>query len=384
MVFYLLPVVRALSKLANGKYPGRHVSDYLSSEDMEKTGRAGCPQLGSNPFDHHIKLRVTISLNSISFQTFPKMSAKSKWFQVVVKGLGLQHPSLSSAHVVQAHSALDFSQLRDVFLYSFPYDDVGSIAPLSSTLSPLSLSLTLYTSCDSLRQILHSVSYLSALHLDIGSLVTDAVLNILCETSCQITALTLNRLQIYHPAKHHNEKLGSCLLHLHGTLEYLRLVCWPLTDAPLESLRLCSHLRVISIIEFHSTRTIRPVHTISEIFQMLAYISCLEFFEWSEDINIRTEDILCLYQLLKGSLPCLRHWHMKLSYILLSTMDLQNDEYSVVQSLLVPLLCDKTGDESCTTYRFSMSSEVFSSWICSLRADVCFRLFQFSQELSYD
>ena len=378
MVFCFLPVVSALSKLANGKYPGRHFSDYLSSEDMEKTGRAGRPQLGSNPFHHCIKLCVTINLNAISFQTF---LAKPKWFQVVVKGLGLQHPSLSSVRTLRAQSVLDFSQLQDVFLYSFPYDEVNSITSLSSTPSPLSLSLTLYTSCDSLKQILHSFSYLCALHLDIGSLaiVDDTVLGILCETSCQITALTLNKLQIYPPTKEHNEKLGSCLQRLHGTLEYLRLVSWPLTNVALKSLALCSHLRVISIVQFQDTcHPIQPVHTISEIFQMLAYNSRLEFFEWSEGINIRTEDILCLYRLLMDSLPCLHHWHMKLSYLLLSTTDLQNSEYSVLQSLLMPLLCDKIGDESCTTFRFSASNEVFTSWICSVREDVCFRLFHFS------
>ena len=178
----------------------------------------------------------------------------------------------------------------------------------------------------------------------------DTALDILCETCCQITALTLNIIRPFHPTKHQKEKLGFCLFHLHGTLEYLRLESWPLTRVPLELLCLCSNLRVISITVVNRIYTPRSNCSVSKIFQMLVYISRLEFFEWSENINIRTGDILCLYQLLKGSLPCLRHWHMKLSSIILSTMDLHNGEYSVIRSLLVPLLCDKTGDESCTTY----------------------------------
>ena len=138
-------------------------------------------------------------------------------------------------------------------------------------------------------------------------------LDILCETCCQITALTPNIIRPFHPTKHQKEKLGSCLLHLQGTLEYLRLESWPLTRVPLESLCLCSNLRVISITVVNRIYTPRSNCSVSKILQMLAYISCLDFFEWSENINIQTGDILCLYQLLKGSLPCLRHWHMKLS-----------------------------------------------------------------------
>ena len=81
----------------------------------------------------HIKLCVSIGLNWMAVQAFPKTWARSKWFQVVVKGLSLQHPSLSSAQVVKAQSALDFSQLRDVSLHSFSYNNLRSIIPRSST-----------------------------------------------------------------------------------------------------------------------------------------------------------------------------------------------------------------------------------------------------------
>ena len=342
---------------------------------MKKTGRTGCPQLGSNPFNHRIKLCVTIGLTS---ETFEMLSSKSQWFQVVVKGLSLRSLSLSSEHLVRALSSLDLSEFCDLFLYSLPFDSVCSIIPLSAISPRLSLSLSLYSGYGSFRQILQSIRCLSALHLDVGSLVLDTVLCALGDTTCQITALTLNRLQGSTPTKQHNEKLGSCLLNLHGVLEYLRLVSWPLTSIHLEPLSLCSHLRVLAITEsqadFHSTSPFRPVNTVKEIFQMLAHASHLEFFEWSETINIRTEDVVCLYHLLMNSLPRLRHWHVSLPYMLLSTMDLQKDECSVIQPLLVPLLYDKTGDESCTTYRFSMKSEIFKNWICSIRTDVCFRL----------
>ena len=101
---------------------------------------------------------------------------------------------------------------------------------------------------------------------------------------------------------------------------------------PLDSLQKCVNLRVLSISTNSSTGNshhFKDRVSATQIFMALQSLDSLEYFEWSEPLNILTEDILALYGLLSKHLPNLAHWHWKLCYFLLFVTDLDNTMYQI-------------------------------------------------------
>lgn len=169
--------------------------------------------------------------------------------------------------------------------------------------------------------------------------------------------------------------LGSLLLSVSSSLEYLQLRCWSLISTDLESLLQCSKLRVLSVTEeCVKSHFNRPRHSASEIFTAISQLPHLEFFQWSESINLTTAALLSLHHLLCDSVRSLQHFHVSLIHLLLSTMDLENKSYSPLIDVLLPLLRGKEGNESCTTYIFPFENDIVLQWLSVLRPEVCFRL----------
>ena len=169
--------------------------------------------------------------------------------------------------------------------------------------------------------------------------------------------------------------LAAFLKSVSETLEYLQLRRWSLTSTDLDSVLQCSNLRVLCVTEECGDIVPHyPLLSVADIFIALSQLPALEFFQWSENINMSTAGLLSLHNLLTLSLQSLKHFHISLSFILLSTTDLHNEEYCILRTILEPLLTGKTGDESCTTYRFPFNNEAVEEWLCHLRPAVCFRL----------
>ena len=367
--------VNAFCKLALGEFPGRHSMDYLSKGDVKKVGKAK-PQLVRNHSNHRIQLYLNVAISSTStLESFTGATAHSGWFQIVVKGLNLTGagPKL----ITHTFRSVDVTELQDLYLLTATSSDLHPQASLTFLSQPFTLWLcTRFGLCD-IHSILHSAKQINGLLLTSDTTDLQSVFDPLSKTDCVITALTVLRAQSTSLPRQLNEQLGVCLLNLCNNLKYLQLRSWLFTSMPLDALKSCSYLRVLSITESpeeNGNSFTPPLHTVSNILNMLLHLSHLEFFEWSETINMRTPDLLSLHSLLLDALPNLRHWHMSLSFLLLSTTDLENAEYGAIASVLVPFLQDKWGDESCTTYRFSLESETFKHWISSLRPDVCFRV----------
>ena len=156
-------------------------------------------------------------------------------------------------------------------------------------------------------------------------------------------------------------------------LEYIQLHQTTLADLPLSTLQNCSKLRVLSISETDSSQFFKLPNTLSDCFNAIANLNCLQYFEWAANCNLRAVDVLALYQLLSDSLPLLQHCHLYLLYMLLFTTDLDKVEYKPIMSVLHCLLKGLAGDDSCSTYRFSFMGRKFVYWLHTVRPSACIK-----------
>ena len=159
------------------------------------------------------------------------------------------------------------------------------------------------------------------------------------------------------------------------TLEFLQLN-YVLTLLPPNLLQKFANLRVLSVsvtintseLSHHTNHAV----TASQIFAALEHLYYLEYFKWSEPLNIITRDILALYNLLSNYLPKLVHWHWKLSNFLLFTTDVNNSTFEPLEAILKVLLAGKTASSWCTTYKFSWDNLHLKKWLETIRPQVCF------------
>ena len=368
--------VDVLCKLVCGAFPGRHTSDYLSAEDLLKVRGRPRPHLSHvcRPASR-TKIYVNISIQSPSMlERVLKSSAESKWFHLVLKGLDLT--LLDPKHIISALHNLDLSELRDLYLSAVPDTTAGLC--LLSVLSALPQPLTLWVfNHVGILPILQSVCSLRGLLATSNSVYDD-----LANANSNLKVLAVLNAS---SASVGMKRVTACLQSVCKSLEYLQLRYCLLTEA-FTAVQMCSHLRILSVTHTGSSHTgstqfYRP--NLSHVFEALGRLSCLEFFEWRESLNMQTKDVLSLHRLLHDALPKLRHWHMHLPYLLLFTTDLENQDYGPIMPLLLSLLEGKTGDESCVTYKFSFESEAFKTWLCLLRLDVCFRCGKYTSQLHF-
>lgn len=171
-----------------------------------------------------------------------------------------------------------------------------------------------------------------------------------------------------------NSILGQFLDANSKTLEFLQLK-YVLTLLPPNLLQKFANLRVLSVSVNTSSRWSHHTNqavTASQIFTALEHLYYLEYFEWSEPLNIITRDILALYNLLSNFLPKLVHWHWKLSNFLLFTTDLKNSTFEPLEEILKVILAGKTASSWCTTYKFAWDNLHLKKWLETIRPLVCF------------
>jgi len=375
-----LHTVDILCKLVCGEFPGRHTSDYLSAEDLVKVRGRPRPHLTHvcKPASR-TKLYVNISIQSPSMlERVLKSSAESKWFQLILKGLDLT--LLGPKYVISALQNLDLRELQDLHVSTF--SDTAARVCLHSVLSTLPQPLTLWVfNRVGILPILQSVCSLRGLLVTSNSA---PVFDDLGKANSNVKALAvLNASSV--GLSDYIKKVTACLQSVSKSLEYLQLRSC-LLSVVFTAVQMCSHLRVLSVSHTgnsHTSSTQFSRLNLSNVFAALGLLSCLEFLEWTENLNMQTKDILSLHTLLHDALPKLRHWHMNLPYLLLFTTDLDKQDYGPIMPLLLSLLEGKIGDESCVTYKFSFESEAFKTWLCSLRLDVCFRRGKCTSQLHF-
>ena len=369
-----------LKLLVAGEFPGTHGTDYLSSKDRQShaTVRPKLPSHRSNSKQVTLLLNLTL-YRSTSLEHFCDQYCCSH-FKVVITGLqllSLRHKSLLAAE-------LESLQLCNSKLQYIAIDpslvDAKSVSRLP-VLSPSAiLSFIVPSELDKdekyVRIFSHILRSTSLVHAFFTNTSNEKIFDVLLSiTHCTVRALGILQPTLSGNESQMNYVLFKFLQHNSQTIEYLQLRPYFLSTVltPLLIQLKCTNIRVLSIDSCGQSNREREFHLGTDIFSSLRELYNLEYFEWSEVINLRTADIMALHQLLTRSLPNLRHWHIYLNKLLLSTTDLHSGLHFALLPFLEPLLIGKVGDESCTTYKFPFNHTVFVSWLQSLRSDVCFK-----------
>lgn len=347
--------------------------DYVSDKEAQ-TLKVFRPQLKSQQ-QHPITLYINLMLDDTSSKQTVAMLAKicsqQRWVKVVVKRINILGLSSNVLKKLQQNLDALLSPVIDhVYFTGTCLRELGNITALSP-------SLSLWVSCDASSQLPtisgNCVSVLLATQLRSHQLAVR-----LSELSLQ--SLALRAFCILRQKNEISEDLckalGSFLLSVSASLEYIQLRRWSLLSTDLDSLVQCSKLRVISVTEDCEKASISnsPIRSPSDIFLALSQLPHLEFFQWSESINLTTAALLSLHHLLCKSVKSLQHFHVCLKLLLLSTTDLETESYFLLSDVLLPLLKGKQGDESCTTYMFPFENTTVLEWLHMLRPEVCFRL----------
>ena len=367
-------------RLVAGEFPGTHATDYLSSKDRQSHA-AVRPQLPPpHSTSKQIKLLLSLTPNrTTSLEPFCNLHCTSH-FKVVITGLellSLRQKSVLTAQLgclVQCNAALRHVKIDPSLIDAKSVSSVPVLSPsaILSFIVPSELEKE-EKYARIFAHLLKSISLVNALFTNTyDERIFSALLSI---SHCKVRALGIVQPTLSRNESQTNHVLVKFLQHNSKTIEYLQLRPYFLTTVltPLLIQLQCSNLRVLSIDSCGQSSREKEFHLGVDIFNSLQELYNLEFFEWSEVINLRTTDIMALYCLFSSGLPKLRHWHMYLNKLLLSTTDLHSELYFAILPLLAPLLNGKVGSESCTTYMFPFSHAAFISWMQSLRDDVCFK-----------
>lgn len=369
-----------LQRLVAGEFPGKHTSDYLLSKDKKalKVVRTRLPPPHSN--SGHVKLLLSLGLCRMSSLEWFTNQHCTSHFKVVITGLDLL--------LLRQKSMLTFQlknlQLCNSSLLHIKFDPSLVNAESMTLLPKLSPSCVLSFIVPSeleaeqkyakiFAHLLKSTSVINAFFTNTSD---ERVFNALLSVDhCRVRALGIIQPILSRNESQNNVAMVKFLQHNSSNIEYIQLRPHFLTTVltPLLAGLKCSNLRVLSIDSCGQSSREKDFRSGADIFNALCELDNLEYFEWAEVVNLRTNDIMALYNVLTNFFPKLQHWHMYLNRILLSTTDLNNECFSDLLPLLGPMLKGKVGDESCTTYMFFLSHATFMSWIQSLRS-VCIKV----------
>ena len=378
-------LVSLLLNLVSGKVPGIHGRDYITAQEAHILGLYRPDLRSFTSVDHrplvmYISLMLTSKTSKRDMANLEKVLSQTQWVQVKIKGLtllGLSSKVLSNFPVNVVSSAT----VCHMYLSELCCDQLSEMWDL--TTMPLLHSLWVSNEQSHIHHhpmisILAKLPKLGSLSLlmatsqranELGSKLSK-----LAGQMLSIKAFCLLRQDVAHTSDL-CQALDAFLWSTSEKLEYLQLWRWSLSAINLDSILHCCNLRVLCVTEESTDCGSRHVyHSISDILAAITQLTYLEFFQWSENINMTTAGLLTLHGFLSTSAGCLKHFHVHLPYLLLSTVDLASEKFSVLSGILLPLLDGKVGNEVCSTYLFNFDNEVFQNWLQILRPDVCFRL----------
>lgn len=319
-----------------------------------------------------IKLNIDIACHEV-MTAIMKMVFDSVHFKVVYSGMGFSYPDAKERRFSRHFNELD---LKEIY-----------IAPrlLSSNelkSSPfLAKNGTLWLNTDTVflpnvYRVLFSKLRIgggtSPIHLAITKLMNNILIALMAQN---VSVSSFSVLPVFKPMTEPGVNCRNVFEDFicanSENLKYLRLQHFGLTRIPLDSLQKCRKLRVLSVTS-NTVMSSKPLVTVTQIFEVLQQLHRLEYFEWEEELNIFTKDVLALHVTLTTSLPKLQHWHWKLVNLILSTTDLDNVKMQPLERLLRVLLEGKSSSPSCTTYKFRLDNLHFRHWLETLKPLVCF------------
>ena len=366
--YTLYNAVPLLVNLVNGRVPVTHLRDYVNDREAETLGLSR-PQLTCNPLQSPASLHVNIMLDDTAtkrtIDDLIEICSHRQWVEVKLKGLNI----LGLRSTVLKKFKLNFNALISpitdhVYLTGTCFRELKEIQNVSSTL---------WMSCDA-DQLTIPSNCMNFLLASRGA--NDQFVRVVHELSAEPPCLRAFCLlhQGMDLSGALSVALSTFLQTVSGSLEYLQLQCWSFFSTDLKSLLQCTNLRVLSITKDCVPMFTMPKHSAADIFTAISQLPHLEFFHWSESLNLTTVGLLSLHRSLRESLGLLRHFHIGQFWLQLSTTDLRNESYSPLKKVLLPLLSGKEGSDACTTYRFTFAHDRILEWLSVLRPQVCFRL----------
>ena len=365
--------VPLLLNLVNGRVPVIHLCDYVNDREAEILGlsrpQLSRPQLSCSPLQPPVSLHVNLMLDDTAtkptIDALVEICSHRQWVEVKLKGLNI----LGLNPAVLKKFQLNFNALMSpiidhVYLTGACFRELKEIQSISSTL---------WVSCDASLPTIpgNCINILLASH-EGNNQLTKTLHELSTEPQClQAFCIMQQGLELTDAL---SAALSIFLQTVSGSLEYLQLQRWSFTSTDLKSLLQCTKLRVLSITEECLPTFTLPKRRASDIFTAISELPYLEFFQWSESLNLVTADLLSLRHLLRDSLRSLNHFHIGILWLHLSTTDLENESYSPLGEVLLPLLSGKEGSDMCSTYRFSLTNDRILEWLSVLRPQVCFRV----------
>lgn len=363
-------LVSILCKLIGGEFPVIHSSDYVNSVD-KRAFPDSKPKLSRNVLQKvAIKLNIVIACHEV-LVAVRNMVFCSMHFKVVFSGIGFASSDIKE----KFFRRFDGFHLNEISIHPLLIgtNEWSSLCLVKN--GTLWLNTDTALSANTYR-VLFSKLRIRAGTPPIQLVVTQLCNNLLIALMAQNAVVSsLSVLPLSQPISRSSsfqDVLGEFICAISEKLEYLQLrKCW-LTIVPLDSLQKCTKLRVLSVTinpEYHDSQSST---TLIQILEALQHLRRLEYFEWSELLNVFTKDLLAMHGLLTTSLPQLQHWHWKLGNLMLFTTDLEDFEMQSLKELLRVLLRGKTGTPACSTYKFSLDNYHLKHWLETLRPHVCF------------
>ena len=370
--------MEALCKLINGEFPVKHPSNYVDSADrvafpiMKPTLRAT---------ETKIAIIINVVLNTWkSLMLLQEVIPNSIIFDTIISGVSLPWHPLE--HHKQAHKFFNRHSYDNIMMnlsarimfdsdkhqITFPGVRSNGCLWLDDCGSPSKMA----------RSFVHKVLMNSTSPISLVSRQPWGNFFFLLPSMQSVSWSSISiqpQLDKFPEAMiKHIDLFNAVLSASQNVLQYLQLASFPVSLVPNISLKICSNLRVLSITaRSTAVASLNFVkNTVTHFFYTLQSLQNLEYFLWSESINLVKDHLISMNHVLTTSLPNLAHWHMRSCKIMLSTTDLMNPDCQVMVELLEQLVGNKTKDASCDTYLFSICNLHFIHWLESARPNVCF------------
>lgn len=326
LVSYIF-AVRSLCKLIGGEFPVKHCSDYIGLSD-KKAFSVSKPKLSKN-ISRKILLKVNVVIGCQGvLSTLKKVISNSIHFIVICSGLGF--PSSMQARVLKWLGHSNWLHLDEVLVSSGLAD--ASQSPLK--LPGLTANGTLWLNTDSVVSVDLYTAFLSKFvdrPVPVQLVVTQVKGNLFAALISQKTQISsfslLCNQQSVKSIGDSSNIFGEFLRVNSNHLEYFQVQHF-LTLLPLSSLQKCINLRVLSVTANTDAGVYHPAGA-TQVFRTLESLHQLEYFEWSEPLNLLTKDVLVLHNLLLNYLPRLLHWHWNLCNLLVFTTDLSLNHWKL-------------------------------------------------------
>ena len=341
-----------------------HPSDYVSASD-KKAIPLTKPELASMTKKITLSLNVKITTMS-TFRLLQKTLSYHNIFNTVITKISLCS-SLSRSHISEMLSFFSGHYYSNI---CYSPSMVSATQAMPSLLPGGCLRLSFSNPLNdttSVENVLHCLSKPSTIFVE----------NYLHEVFILLKNAPLIAFGVLPDIENSDKKIGDCLeslkllLHSNATcMKYLQLNRFPTALIGQLELTALRNLKVLSI----ASKTIKTKSISSPTNQMctvLKYLEMLEYFSWTDGINIFSKELILIYETLKSSLPRLAHWHMSSFKVVLFT-NISPAERKKVAYIYDHLMEGKSGNEVCSTYKFSLDSIHFKVWLAFARPDVCF------------